>query len=92
VTPDDTVFTLKDRINKELELAENSIDIDRGYMPTLRLTYTLQRMNHANGFKEQFSSNEAVDGVLSKDLDQMTLAELGIKNTNECNLSLTCDA
>ena len=64
-------------------------DVNRPMYPTLHLSYALSRANNASGFIERHSKTHC--GMLFPDVDHVTLAELGIRNADECRLSLTCD-
>ena len=142
VDPADTVATLKNRINKELELADRGIDMEQcvsNYcVPFQSLRYThpgppvsqchrtdpeaelytskdlrgrwIQRAKiggfsylplygrRDHRFLSSSSSNGLFccrqvgeDGILNPQMDYSTVSELGIRNTDECRLTLTCD-
>eukprot|EP00656_Telonema_subtile_P024262 TRINITY_DN2627_c0_g1_i4.p1 TRINITY_DN2627_c0_g1~~TRINITY_DN2627_c0_g1_i4.p1 ORF type:complete len:129 (+),score=15.07 TRINITY_DN2627_c0_g1_i4:75-461(+) len=89
VTPDDTVRTLKVRLARSLRLNYPTIDEPRQMGPTLRLAYTLQQRLNASKLFDQRALGHG--GILTPDMDNLTMEQLGIRNSDECTLSLTCD-
>ena len=66
-----------------------TVRADRPMGSTVRLSYSLQQRNNASQLFEQHS--KSFSGILGPDMDHLTLEELGIRNADECRLSLTCD-
>merc|ERR1712072_257589 len=87
--PQDTVGTLKCRIARYLRLNYPTIDEPRPRGATLRLSYTLQQRQNASKLFDQ--SSISFGGVLAPEMDHISLEELGLRNSDECSSSLTCD-